>query len=97
MCRIFASMYSLIFIIFSVFPDPPVGLNWTVLSMGSDGLIYDMVVSWDPPPSAAENLKTGWILLVYETQYREKGSDQWNSVSPMQRCSIGTTRFLISS
>ncbi|XP_050948910.1 growth hormone receptor b [Labeo rohita] len=63
-----------------VFPDPPVGLNWTVLSMGSDGLIYDMVVSWDPPPSAAENLKTGWILLVYETQYREKGSDQWNSM-----------------
>uniref|UniRef100_A0A671M824 Growth hormone receptor-like n=1 Tax=Sinocyclocheilus anshuiensis TaxID=1608454 RepID=A0A671M824_9TELE len=63
-----------------VFPDPPVGLNWTLLSMGSTGLIYDVVVSWDPPPSAAENMKTGWILLVYETQYREKGSDQWNSL-----------------
>lgn len=63
-----------------VFPDPPVGLNWTLLSMGSTGLICDVVVSWDPPPSAAENVKTGWILLVYETQYREKGSDQWNSL-----------------
>uniref|UniRef100_A0A8C0YIL8 Growth hormone receptor b n=1 Tax=Cyprinus carpio carpio TaxID=630221 RepID=A0A8C0YIL8_CYPCA len=63
-----------------VFPDPPVGLNWTLLSMGSTGLIYDVVVSWVPPPSAAENMKTGWILLVYETQYREKGSDQWNSL-----------------
>ncbi|XP_052444950.1 growth hormone receptor [Carassius gibelio] len=64
-----------------VFPDPPVGLNWTLLSMGSAGLIYDVVVSWDPPPSAAENVKTGWISLVYETQYREKGSDQWNSLN----------------
>uniref|UniRef100_A0A9J7YTP3 Growth hormone receptor b n=1 Tax=Cyprinus carpio carpio TaxID=630221 RepID=A0A9J7YTP3_CYPCA len=63
-----------------LFPDPPVGLNWTLLSMGSTGLIYDVVVSWVPPPSAAENMKTGWILLVYETQYREKGSDQWNSL-----------------
>ncbi|XP_059398475.1 growth hormone receptor b [Carassius carassius] len=64
-----------------VFPDPPVGLNWTLLNMGSTGLIYDMVVRWDPPPSAAENVKIGWILLVYETQYREKGSDQWNSLN----------------
>ncbi|XP_051733718.1 growth hormone receptor b isoform X2 [Ctenopharyngodon idella] len=63
-----------------VFPDPPVGLNWTLLSMGSTGLICDVVVSWDPPPSAAENVKIGWMLLVYETQYREKGSDQWNSL-----------------
>ncbi|XP_043077644.1 growth hormone receptor b [Puntigrus tetrazona] len=63
-----------------VFPDPPERLNWTLLSMGSTGLICDVVVSWDPPPSAAENVKTGWILLVYETQYREKGSDQWSSL-----------------
>ncbi|XP_051533552.1 growth hormone receptor-like [Myxocyprinus asiaticus] len=63
-----------------VFPDPPVGLNWTLLSMSSSGLICDVVVSWEPPPSAAENVKTGWMLLVYETQYREKGSDQWNSL-----------------
>ncbi|KAK9955302.1 hypothetical protein ABG768_015184 [Culter alburnus] len=63
-----------------VFPDPPIGLNWTLLSMGSTGLICDVVVSWDPPPSAAENVKIGWMLLVYETQYKEKGSDQWNSL-----------------
>lgn len=83
------------FFIFLVFPDPPVGLNWTLLSMGSTGLICDVVVSWDPPPSAAESVKTGWMLLVYETQYREKGSDQWNSVSLAQRCAIITSRFLI--
>ncbi|XP_077089087.1 growth hormone receptor b [Siphateles boraxobius] len=63
-----------------VFPDPPVGLNWTLLSLSSSGLISDVVVSWDPPPSAAENVKTGWMLLVYETQYRKKGSDQWISL-----------------
>ncbi|CAM4667718.1 unnamed protein product [Leuciscus chuanchicus] len=63
-----------------VFPDPPVGLNWTLLSMSSTSLICDVVVSWDPPPSAAENVKTGWMLLLYEAQYRKKGSDQWISL-----------------
>lgn len=69
------------FFIFTVFPDPPVGLNWTLLSMSSSGAICDVVVSWDTPPSAAESVKTGWMSLVYETQYREKDSDQWISVS----------------
>nr|XP_055036854.1 growth hormone receptor b [Misgurnus anguillicaudatus]XP_055036855.1 growth hormone receptor b [Misgurnus anguillicaudatus] len=64
-----------------VFPDPPVGLNWTLLSMSTSGLISDVVVSWDPPPSAAESVKTGWMLLVYETQYREKDSDKWISLN----------------
>ncbi|TRY97877.1 hypothetical protein DNTS_034118 [Danionella cerebrum] len=63
-----------------VFPDPPVGLNWTLVSMGSTGLIYDVLLSWEPPSSAAEHVKSGWILLVYETQYRENNSDQWNSL-----------------
>ncbi|XP_056587116.1 growth hormone receptor b [Triplophysa dalaica] len=60
-----------------VFPDPPVGLNWTVLSMSSSGAICDVVVSWNTHPSAVESVKTGWMSLVYETQYREKDSEQW--------------------
>lgn len=63
-----------------VFPDPPVGLNWTLLKMASSGLHCDVVLSWDPPPSAGVPLSDGWISLVYETQYREKDSDQWNTL-----------------
>ncbi|XP_026868215.2 growth hormone receptor b isoform X1 [Electrophorus electricus] len=63
-----------------VFPDPPEGLNWSLLSMSSTGIICDVVVRWEPPPSAAENVKLGWMLLLYETQYRENGSEQWKSL-----------------
>lgn len=68
-------------LIFLVFPDPPEGLNWTLLGIGPTGLLYDVVVSWEPPTSAADNVKTGWMSLRYETQYRAKGSDQWKTVS----------------
>ncbi|KAL6469911.1 hypothetical protein MHYP_G00210300 [Metynnis hypsauchen] len=63
-----------------VFPDPPEGLNWTLLSMGPTGLLYDTVVSWEPPTSAVDNVKIGWMSLRYETQYREKGSERWKSL-----------------
>ncbi|MCI4386709.1 hypothetical protein PGIGA_G00065610 [Pangasianodon gigas] len=63
-----------------VFPDPPEVLNWTLLSLGSTGLFCDVMVSWDTPPSAADNVKTGWMTLWYETQYRETGSEQWKSL-----------------
>ncbi|KAI4879690.1 hypothetical protein NFI96_032016 [Prochilodus magdalenae] len=63
-----------------VFPDPPEGLNWTLLATGPTGLIYDVMVSWKPPTSAVDNVQTGWISLRYETQYREKGSEQWKSL-----------------
>lgn len=63
-----------------VFPDPPEALNWTLLGVAPTGLIYDVVVSWEPPTSAGENVRTGWISLLYETQYREKGSEQWKSL-----------------
>lgn len=78
-----------------VFPDPPVGLNWTLLSMSTSGLICDVVASWDPPPSAAENVKTGWMSLVYETQYREKDSDKWISVSLTQPCAINASALYL--
>ncbi|XP_076836918.1 growth hormone receptor b [Brachyhypopomus gauderio] len=67
-----------------VFPDPPEGLNWTLLSMSSTGLICDVVVSWELPTSAAENVKTGWMLLLYETQFREKGSEQWKNLDSVK-------------
>ncbi|KAG9265540.1 growth hormone receptor-like [Astyanax mexicanus] len=63
-----------------VFPDPPEALNWTLLSVAPTGLIYDAVVSWEPPTSAADNVRTGWMSLWYETQFREKGSEQWKSL-----------------
>ncbi|KAF5903735.1 growth hormone receptor, partial [Clarias magur] len=63
-----------------VLPDPPEALNWTLLSLGPTGLYCDVVVSWDTPPSAADNAKIGWITLWYETQYRETGSEQWKSL-----------------
>lgn len=69
------------YFVFVVFPDPPEVLNWTLLSLGPTGLYCDVMVSWDTPPSAADNVKTGWMTLWYETQYSERGSEQWKSVS----------------
>ncbi|XP_062868100.1 growth hormone receptor b [Trichomycterus rosablanca] len=63
-----------------VFPDPPEALNWTLVSLGPTGLLCDVLVSWMVPTSAAESVETGWMKLLYETQYREKGSDQWKSL-----------------
>ncbi|XP_030625090.1 growth hormone receptor b isoform X2 [Chanos chanos] len=63
-----------------VYPDPPVGLNWTLLTVGQTGLLFDVMVSWNPPVSAADNVKMGWMSLVYETEYREKNGVKWNSI-----------------
>ncbi|XP_060746367.1 growth hormone receptor b [Tachysurus vachellii] len=63
-----------------VFPDPPEVLNWTLLSVGPTGLFCDVMVNWDMPPSAADNVKIGWMTLWYETQYRETGCEQWKSI-----------------
>uniref|UniRef100_W5UIC1 Growth hormone receptor n=1 Tax=Ictalurus punctatus TaxID=7998 RepID=W5UIC1_ICTPU len=63
-----------------VFPDPPEVLNWTLLSLGPTGLYCDVMISWDTPPSAADNVKMGWMTLWYETQYSERGSEQWKSL-----------------
>ncbi|XP_066501271.1 growth hormone receptor b [Hoplias malabaricus] len=63
-----------------VFPDPPEEMNWTLLAVGPTGLIYDVVVNWEPPSSAAEGIRTGWMSLRYETQYREMGSENWNYI-----------------
>lgn len=60
-------------------PDPPVSLNWTLLNISPSGLSYDVIVNWEPPPSA--DVKAGWMRLEYEIQYRERNSTNWEAVS----------------
>ncbi|XP_026153820.1 growth hormone receptor-like [Mastacembelus armatus] len=59
-------------------PDPPVGLNWTLLNMSVTGTYYDIMLTWKPPPSA--DVETGWMTLQYEVQYRDVNSDLWEVV-----------------
>ncbi|XP_071390164.1 growth hormone receptor-like [Centroberyx affinis] len=58
-------------------PDPPVGLNWTLLNVGLTATHFDIMVSWEPPQSA--DVETGWMTLQYEVQYRKANSDLWKS------------------
>lgn len=60
-----------------VHPDPPVGLNWTLLNVGLTGTHFDILVNWEPPASA--DVQTGWMTLQYEVQYREVNSTQWKA------------------
>ncbi|XP_068614095.1 growth hormone receptor-like [Brachionichthys hirsutus] len=53
-------------------PDPPVSLNWTLLNISPSGLSYDVMVSWKPPPTA--DVRTGWMRVEYEIQYRERNA-----------------------
>ncbi|XP_029920790.1 growth hormone receptor-like isoform X2 [Myripristis murdjan] len=59
-------------------PDPPVGLNWTLLNVSLTGTHFDIMVSWVPPQSA--DVETGWMTLQYEVQYREASSALWKVV-----------------
>nr|AAP37033.1 growth hormone receptor [Ctenopharyngodon idella] len=58
-----------------VHPDPPIGLNWTLLNVSLSGLHFDILVRWAPPPSA--DVQTGWMSLVYQVQYRVRNNSQW--------------------
>lgn len=60
-------------------PDPPVSLNWTLLNISPSGLSYDVMVSWESPPSA--DVAAGWMRLEYEIQYRERNAMNWEAVS----------------
>lgn len=68
------------FVFFTVRPDPPVALNWTLLNVSPSGVSYDVIVSWDPPPSA--DVDMGWMRIEYEIQYREQNATTWEAVSP---------------
>lgn len=59
-------------------PDPPVSLNWTLLNISPSGLSYDVMVNWEPPPSA--DVRAGWMRIEYEIQYRERNSTNWEAL-----------------
>ncbi|XP_063753543.1 growth hormone receptor a isoform X2 [Eleginops maclovinus] len=59
-------------------PDPPVSLNWTLLNLSPSLLSYDVMVHWEPPPSAG--VKVGWMRIEYEIQYREKNTTVWEAL-----------------
>ncbi|XP_028269496.1 growth hormone receptor a [Parambassis ranga] len=59
-------------------PDPPVSLNWTLLNISPSGVSYDVMVSWEPPPSA--DVEAGWMRIEYEIQYRERNTTNWEAL-----------------
>ncbi|MCI4381383.1 hypothetical protein PGIGA_G00250940, partial [Pangasianodon gigas] len=61
-----------------VYPDPPVGLNWTLLNISRSGMNFDIMVRWAPPPSA--EVHTGWMSLKYEVHYRVRNSSHWDKL-----------------
>lgn len=77
------SKHSRCYLTFTLFltvrPDPPVSLNWTLLNISPSGLSYDVMVSWESPPSA--DVAAGWMRLEYEIQYRERNAMNWEAVS----------------
>ncbi|XP_051509380.1 growth hormone receptor a [Myxocyprinus asiaticus] len=58
-----------------VHPDPPIGLNWTLLNVSRSRLHFDVLVRWAPPPSA--DVQMGWMSLVYQVQYRVRNTSNW--------------------
>lgn len=62
----------------TVQPDPPIGLNWTLLNISLTGIHADIQVRWEPPPNA--DVQKGWIVLEYELQYKEVNESQWKMV-----------------
>ncbi|XP_054842448.1 growth hormone receptor [Eublepharis macularius] len=61
-----------------VIPDPPVGLNWSVINTSPIGMYTDIEVTWKPPPSA--DVKNGWITLQYQLQFKEVNGTRWNEL-----------------
>lgn len=63
-----------------VIPDPPIGLNWTVLNTSPTGIYKDIQVTWKAPPTA--DVKNGWITLRYQLQYKEVNETEWSELEP---------------
>ncbi|XP_007899778.2 growth hormone receptor [Callorhinchus milii] len=59
-------------------PDPPIALNWTLLNISQSGLLADIQLFWQPPPTA--DIRNGWISLQYEIQYKLRESLHWESI-----------------
>lgn len=83
-------IYSLFLV---VRPDPPAFLNWTLLNVSPSGISYDVMVNWEPPPSA--DVRAGWMRIEYEIQYRERNSTNWEAVS-LQFSLLPLSPFLLS-
>lgn len=62
-------------------PDPPVSLNWTLLDISPSGLNYDVMVNWEPPPTA--DIKGGWMQIVYELHYRDRNTTNWETLETL--------------
>ncbi|KAG7272434.1 hypothetical protein CRUP_013188 [Coryphaenoides rupestris] len=58
-------------------PDPPVSLNWTLLSVSFSGTHFDVRLRWAAPQTA--DVSTGWMSLQYEVQHREGGGAPWKT------------------
>ncbi|KAM4532175.1 growth hormone receptor b [Fundulus diaphanus] len=56
-------------------PDPPLGLNWTLMNRSLTGTHFDAMLRWEPPQSA--DVEMGWMALQYQVQHRQAGSDRW--------------------
>ncbi|XP_075397096.1 growth hormone receptor [Tenrec ecaudatus] len=67
-------------------PDPPIGLNWTLLNISLTGIHADIQVKWESPPSA--DVQKGWIVLEYELQYKEVNETQWKMMDPVLSTSV---------
>ncbi|XP_027623475.1 growth hormone receptor isoform X1 [Tupaia chinensis] len=67
-------------------PDPPIGLNWTLLNISLTGIHADIQVRWEPPPNA--DVHKGWIVLEYELQYKEANETQWKMMDPVLSTSV---------
>uniref|UniRef100_A0ACB8EPL8 Uncharacterized protein n=2 Tax=Sphaerodactylus townsendi TaxID=933632 RepID=A0ACB8EPL8_9SAUR len=61
-----------------VIPDPPIGLNWSVINTSPTGVFTDIEVIWKPPPSA--DVQNGWVTLNYQLQYKEVNGTKWNEL-----------------
>ncbi|XP_030874273.1 growth hormone receptor, partial [Leptonychotes weddellii] len=70
----------------TVQPDPPIGLNWTLLNISLTGIHADIQVRWEPPPNA--DVQKGWIVLEYELQYKEVNESQWKMMDPVLSTSV---------
>ncbi|XP_026522243.1 coiled-coil domain-containing protein 152 [Notechis scutatus] len=69
-----------------VIPDPPVGLNWTVLNTSPSGVYTDVQVTWKPPPSA--DVQNGWIIPFYQLQYKDVNATKWHELDPKRATEV---------
>ncbi|KAM6156509.1 growth hormone receptor [Erethizon dorsatum] len=67
-------------------PDPPTGLNWTVMNTSATAIYGDIQVRWQPPTSA--DVHKGWIMLEYELQFKQTNETQWKMMDPVRSTSV---------